>query len=157
LLAVVGFILPYYFFVSFLIVNGPNLGLLFSQLFANNVLLNVVMAVALILIGCKATPEIVEKEVTREVIVTREVQVQVSKKVEPARVVDVISTSNNTVLVTFSNPMGTVAQDATHYKITRPQLCDVHDWHAQLVITDATLSADRTSVTLTTLSQNGVT
>lgn len=97
------------------------------------VLLDVIIVVALILIGCKAT------------------------KVEPARVVDVISTSNNTVLVTFSNPMGTAAQDANCYKITRPQLCDVHDWHAQLGVTGATLSADGMSVTLTTLSQKGVT
>jgi hypothetical protein len=37
LLAVIGFVLPYYFFVSFLIANGLNLQLLFSQLFANNI------------------------------------------------------------------------------------------------------------------------
>jgi hypothetical protein len=37
LLAVIGFILPYYFFVSFLIENGLNLQLFFSQLFANNI------------------------------------------------------------------------------------------------------------------------
>ena len=37
LLAVIGFTLPYYFFVSFLIENGLNLQLFFSQLFANNI------------------------------------------------------------------------------------------------------------------------
>jgi hypothetical protein len=37
LLAVIGFALPYYFFVSFLVANGLNLQLLFSQLFANNI------------------------------------------------------------------------------------------------------------------------
>jgi hypothetical protein len=37
LLAVIGFALPYYFFVSFLVTNGLNLQLLFSQLFANNI------------------------------------------------------------------------------------------------------------------------
>jgi hypothetical protein len=37
LLAVIGFVLPYYFFVSFLIANGLNLQLFFSQLFANNI------------------------------------------------------------------------------------------------------------------------
>lgn len=37
LLAVIGFFLPYYFFVSFLIVNGLNPQLLLSQLFANNI------------------------------------------------------------------------------------------------------------------------
>jgi hypothetical protein len=37
LLAVTGFVLPYYFFVSFLIANGLNLQLFLSQLFANNI------------------------------------------------------------------------------------------------------------------------
>jgi hypothetical protein len=37
LLAVIGFVLPYYFFASFLIENGLNLGLLFNQLFANDI------------------------------------------------------------------------------------------------------------------------
>jgi hypothetical protein len=37
LLAIVGLVLPYYFFMSFLIVNGLDLPLLFSQLFANNI------------------------------------------------------------------------------------------------------------------------
>ena len=37
LLAVIGFVLPYYFFVSFLIENGLDLQLLFSQLFANDI------------------------------------------------------------------------------------------------------------------------
>jgi hypothetical protein len=36
-LAVLGFVLPYYFFVSFLIINGLDLGLLLSQLFANDI------------------------------------------------------------------------------------------------------------------------
>jgi hypothetical protein len=35
--AIVGFVLPYYFFVSFLTANGLNLQLLFSQLFASNI------------------------------------------------------------------------------------------------------------------------
>ncbi len=37
LFAVVGFVLPYYFFVSFLFTNGLNLQLFFSQIFANNI------------------------------------------------------------------------------------------------------------------------
>ena len=36
-LAFVGFVLPYYFFVSFLVTNGPDLPLLFDQLFANDI------------------------------------------------------------------------------------------------------------------------
>ena len=36
-LAVLGFILPYYFFVSFLIENGLDLGLLLSQLVASDI------------------------------------------------------------------------------------------------------------------------
>lgn len=36
-LAVLGFVLPYYFFVSFLAENGLDLGLLLSQLFANDI------------------------------------------------------------------------------------------------------------------------
>ena len=37
ILAVLGFVLPYYFFVSFLIENGLDLGLLLNQLFANDI------------------------------------------------------------------------------------------------------------------------
>jgi hypothetical protein len=37
LLAIVGLVLPYYFFISFLIVNGLDLQLFSSQLFANNI------------------------------------------------------------------------------------------------------------------------
>lgn len=37
LLAIVGFVLPYYFFLSFLLANGLNVGLLLSQLFANDI------------------------------------------------------------------------------------------------------------------------
>jgi hypothetical protein len=36
-LAVIGFVLPYYFFVSFVIGYGPDLQLLVSQLFANDI------------------------------------------------------------------------------------------------------------------------
>jgi hypothetical protein len=36
-LAVLGFVLPYYFFLSFLIENGPDLGLLVSELFVNDI------------------------------------------------------------------------------------------------------------------------
>ncbi len=35
--AILGFVLPYYFFVSFLVENGLDLRLLFSQLFANHI------------------------------------------------------------------------------------------------------------------------
>lgn len=37
ILAVIGFILPYYFFVSFLMANGLDIGLLIDQLFANKI------------------------------------------------------------------------------------------------------------------------
>lgn len=37
LLAVAGFALPYYFFVSFLLANGLDLRLLFDQLFASDI------------------------------------------------------------------------------------------------------------------------
>ena len=37
LLAVIGFILPYYFFISFLMTNGLNIQLLIDQLFANKI------------------------------------------------------------------------------------------------------------------------
>jgi hypothetical protein len=36
-LSVFGLAVPYYFFLSFLIENGPDLSLLFKQLFANNI------------------------------------------------------------------------------------------------------------------------
>jgi hypothetical protein len=36
-LAVIGFVLPYYFFVSFLVENSLDIGLLFDQLFANDI------------------------------------------------------------------------------------------------------------------------
>jgi hypothetical protein len=37
LLALAGWLFPYYFFVSFLVENGLDLPLLFDQLFANNI------------------------------------------------------------------------------------------------------------------------
>ena len=37
LLAIVGLVLPYCFFVSFLVEHGLNIPLLFSQLFANDI------------------------------------------------------------------------------------------------------------------------
>ena len=37
ILAVIGLMLPYYFFVSFLVENGLDLGLLIDQLFANDI------------------------------------------------------------------------------------------------------------------------
>lgn len=36
-LAIAGFVLPYCFFVSFLVANGPDVPLLFHQLFANDI------------------------------------------------------------------------------------------------------------------------
>lgn len=36
-LVIIGFALPYYFFISFLLENGFDLGLLFNQLFANDI------------------------------------------------------------------------------------------------------------------------
>jgi hypothetical protein len=48
-LAIIGFLLPYYFLVSFLLENGPNLGLLIDQLFANNI--STFFAVDLIITG----------------------------------------------------------------------------------------------------------
>lgn len=36
-LAIIGFALPYYFFTSFLLENSLDLGLLFNQLFANDI------------------------------------------------------------------------------------------------------------------------
>ena len=48
------------------------------------------ICIAVVISGCKAEPEIVEKEVTREVPVTREVEVQVevTKQVEVTRIVE---------------------------------------------------------------------
>ena len=37
LLAIVGFVLPYYFFLSFLLASGLNVGLLLSRIFANDI------------------------------------------------------------------------------------------------------------------------
>lgn len=48
-LAIIGFLLPYYFFVSFLLENGLDLGLLIDQLFANNI--STFFAVDLIITG----------------------------------------------------------------------------------------------------------
>lgn len=36
-LAIIGFVLPYFFFISFLLENGLDLGLFFDQLFANDI------------------------------------------------------------------------------------------------------------------------
>lgn len=120
------------------------------------VLLDIMMVVALMLVGCQA-PETVEQEVTGEGTGPLKITTPIPENEEALDVVDVLSTGNNTVLVIFSNPMGPAAQDAARYKISRPQLCDVHDWQAQLAVTGAALNADKTSVTLTTSSQSGVT
>ena len=37
ILAILGLVVPYYFFVSFLLAHGLNLGLLVEQLFANEI------------------------------------------------------------------------------------------------------------------------
>ncbi len=114
-----------------------------------------------VLAGCNAMPEVVEREATPTVDVTPEVDitpdVPLPWDTEPPEVVDVLSIGNSTVLVTFSNTMGAAAQDPAYYKITRPQLCDPRDWHAQLGVSGAALSPDAMSVTLTTQPQKGVT
>jgi len=73
------------------------------------------------------------------------------------QVIDAISTSNTSVLIVFSNAMGESVEDASRYMIAGSQICDNADWSPQLGITDATASADGTSVTLTTLAQTGTT
>ncbi len=47
LLAIMGFVLPYYFFIAFLLENGLDLGLIVSQLFENRI--SVFFAVDLII------------------------------------------------------------------------------------------------------------
>jgi len=70
----------------------------------------------------------------------------------PPRVVKAVSTSNTTVIVTFSEPMGEGADVPGYYTI-------VGDDPAAsfLIVTDAVVGGDRTSVALTTLSQDEIT
>lgn len=70
------------------------------------------------------------------------------------RMVGAISTGNTTVLVTFSEPMGSGLETPSHFLIVQE---NVNSEVGTLLVTGATPSVDRTSVTLTTSSQNEVT
>jgi hypothetical protein len=71
------------------------------------------------------------------------------------RVVGAASTSNSSVIVTFSKPMGDSAENPGHYIIVQE---NVNPEAASLGVTDAAfLGDDSTVVELTTLSQNEVT
>ncbi len=63
------------------------------------------------------------------------------------RVVGAISVDNNTVVVSFSKPMGASAEEKANYEITGSET-------SFLVVMSAQLLADRTSVRLTTLTQD---
>ncbi len=72
----------------------------------------------------------------------------------PPRVANTGSTGNMTVLVTFTEPVEqNSAEDPTHYRITA-RLDGASGPDATLVVLGATRSADRTTVTLTTMAQS---
>ena len=77
--------------------------------------------------------------------------------VGPVEILDVLSTNNTTVVLTFNRPLGEDAGEVFHYKITRPGLLDFKDWFLQLDITDVSLSEDGLTVTLETSPQSLVT
>ncbi len=76
----------------------------------------------------------------------------------PPRVANVGSTGNTTVLVTFTEPvLAAGAQEPSHYRITAELLHGEElSPQAMLTVTRAVLSSDRTTVTLTTLSQSDI-
>lgn len=78
--------------------------------------------------------------------------------VTPPRVANTGSTGNTTVLVTFSEPVQREdAEKAEHYHISANLLDDQGlTTEAVLVVTGASLSVDRTTVFLTTLSQSDI-
>ena len=77
--------------------------------------------------------------------------------VTPPRVANVGSTGNNTVLVTFSEPvLADGALQPVHYRISAKLLDGAVAPQATLGITAASLSSDRTTVTLTTMSQSDI-
>jgi Bacterial TSP3 repeat len=74
---------------------------------------------------------------------------------EPPKVTGAISTSNTTIKVAFSNVMGDSAEDASNYVIVQE---NINGEAGALGIKDAVFTNDsRTSVELTTWSQNDVT
>jgi hypothetical protein len=75
----------------------------------------------------------------------------------PVEIIDVLSTNNTTVQVTFSRPLSDDAKNAFHYKITRPGYDDQKGWHALLDIIDVDLRDDGLSILLTTSPQSAVT
>lgn len=74
----------------------------------------------------------------------------------PPTVLRAYSTSNTSILIEFSEPMGDSAEDLSLYQITRAQVCDPSAWNLRLDTSGAVLNEDKTAVTLTTLSQSGI-
>ncbi len=72
----------------------------------------------------------------------------------PPRIVSAVSTGNTSVRVTFNEPVYEGAKSSSSYSIVQ---ANVNSESAALRVDGAELSADMTSVTLTTASQNEVT
>jgi hypothetical protein len=74
------------------------------------------------------------------------------------RLVSAISTSNTSILVTFSQPMSEDSTtDVSHYRITANQSGDSNNAGTQVIVTRASLVAPTdTSVRLTTLAQSDI-
>lgn len=70
-------------------------------------------------------------------------------------IANVGSTSNTTVVVSFTEAMGDEAENPANYQITRLSLCaNPNGDGVRLGITNAVLNANKTAVTLTTLPQS---
>lgn len=78
--------------------------------------------------------------------------------ITPPRVANVGSTGNTTVLVTFTEPvLAAGAQDPKHYRVSADLLGGTEvTAQASLAVVAATLTADRTTVVLTTLAQSDI-
>src|SRR5690606_30471058 len=78
--------------------------------------------------------------------------------ITPPRVANVGSTGNTTVLVTFTEPvLAAGALDPKHYRVSADLLNGAEvTAQATLAVTAATLTADRTTVVLTTLAQSDI-
>jgi hypothetical protein len=74
------------------------------------------------------------------------------------RLVSAISTSNTSILVTFSQPMSEdSAEDASHYRITANQSGDSNNAGAQVIVTAVSMvDPTDTGVRLTTLAQSDI-
>lgn len=87
-----------------------------------------------------------------------EVNTAGNKDTEAPRIASVTSTANDKVLITFSEPVTNEADNSSYYEITRTSSCDGSEIKgSKLTVLNVSLSANMTSVMLTTARQRETT